>query len=103
MLMASALAGLLWDRLGASFTFPAGAVFCELALVGLAWQANRAAVRATRSGEGGGCCESVGSGNIAGHQHRQMPGHETVPQQYRQQQTEAGGQTRSTTAPRRGG
>jgi MFS family permease len=38
MLLASALAGLLWDRLGASFTFYAGAVFCVVALLGLAWQ-----------------------------------------------------------------
>ena len=38
MLAASVLAGLLWDRLGASYTFYAGAVFCALALVGLAWQ-----------------------------------------------------------------
>ncbi len=36
MLIASALAGLLWDQLGASFTFYAGAVFCILALLGLA-------------------------------------------------------------------
>ncbi len=35
MLLASALAGLLWDRLGASFTFCAGAAFCGLALLGL--------------------------------------------------------------------
>jgi MFS family permease len=38
MLVASLLAGLLWDRLGASFTFHAGAVFCCLALLGLACQ-----------------------------------------------------------------
>ena len=38
MLVASVLAGLLWDRLGASFTFYAGAVFCAIGLVGLAWQ-----------------------------------------------------------------
>lgn len=38
MLVASVLAGLLWDRLGASFTFYAGAIFCVVALVGLAWQ-----------------------------------------------------------------
>lgn len=38
MLLASVLAGLLWDRLGASFTFYAGAMFCIIALVGLAWQ-----------------------------------------------------------------
>jgi MFS family permease len=36
MLAASAVAGLLWDRLGAAFTFYAGAVFCALTLVGLA-------------------------------------------------------------------
>lgn len=35
MLIASAVAGLLWDSLGASFTFYAGAAFCVLALVGL--------------------------------------------------------------------
>jgi len=38
MLLASVLAGLLWDRLGASFTFYAGAAFCVVALVALAWQ-----------------------------------------------------------------
>jgi len=38
MLFASVLAGLLWDRLGASFTFYAGAAFCIIALVGLVWQ-----------------------------------------------------------------
>lgn len=36
MLPASALAGLFWDRLGASFTFYAGATFCVIALCGLA-------------------------------------------------------------------
>ena len=35
MLIASVLAGLLWDRLGASFAFLAGAAFSTLALVGL--------------------------------------------------------------------
>lgn len=35
MLIASAVAGLLWDRLGASFTFYMGAVFAALALIGL--------------------------------------------------------------------
>ncbi len=35
MLIASTLAGLLWDRLGASFTFIAGAGFCLLALISL--------------------------------------------------------------------
>ena len=37
MLIASVVAGLLWDRLGASFTFYAGAGFCVLALIGLAF------------------------------------------------------------------
>lgn len=35
MLMASGIAGLLWDQLGASFTFYAGAAFCAVALLGL--------------------------------------------------------------------
>lgn len=35
LLIASALAGLLWDQLGASFTFYAGAVFSLIALLGL--------------------------------------------------------------------
>lgn len=35
MLIASVVAGLLWDQLGASFTFYAGAVFCIIALLGL--------------------------------------------------------------------
>ncbi len=38
MLLASVLAGLLWDRLGASFTFYTGAMFCVIALIGLSWQ-----------------------------------------------------------------
>ena len=38
MLLASVVAGLLWDRLGASATFYAGAVFSLIALVGLAWR-----------------------------------------------------------------
>lgn len=41
MLVASVLAGLLWDRLGASFTFYSGATFCAVALVGLAWWQSR--------------------------------------------------------------
>jgi hypothetical protein len=36
MLIASAVAGLLWDHFGASFTFYASAGFCILALLGLA-------------------------------------------------------------------
>ena len=35
MLMASVLAGFLWDQLGASFTFYAGAMLCGIALTGL--------------------------------------------------------------------
>jgi len=35
MLVASTLAGLLWETWGASFTFYAGAVFCAVALLGL--------------------------------------------------------------------
>jgi MFS family permease len=40
MLASSILAGILWDRFGASFTFLAGALFCILALVGAAMQKN---------------------------------------------------------------
>ena len=36
LLLSSAIAGLLWDQLGASFTFYAGAAFSGLALLGLA-------------------------------------------------------------------
>jgi MFS family permease len=46
MLVASALAGLLWEQLGASFTFYAGAVFCCVALVGLAWRPGMSAGKA---------------------------------------------------------
>lgn len=35
MLAASVLAGLLWDRAGAAFTFYAGAIFCALALAAI--------------------------------------------------------------------
>lgn len=38
MLIASALAGLLWDRFGATSTFYGGALFCVLALLGLRWR-----------------------------------------------------------------
>jgi MFS family permease len=41
MLIASGLAGLLWDRLGASFTFYAGAAFSVAALIGLALRAGK--------------------------------------------------------------
>jgi MFS family permease len=35
MLIASVLAGFLWDQFGASFTFYAGAMFCGIAVMGL--------------------------------------------------------------------
>ena len=38
MLLASVSAGLLWDRLGASFTFYFGAAFCVIAMSALAWR-----------------------------------------------------------------
>ena len=38
MLLASVCAGLLWDVYGAAFTFYAGAVFCLLTLLLLAWR-----------------------------------------------------------------
>ncbi len=38
LLVASAVAGLLWDRFGPSITFLTGASFCSLALIGLACQ-----------------------------------------------------------------
>ncbi len=37
LLVASVLAGLLWDQFGAAATFQAGAVFCGIALVCLLW------------------------------------------------------------------
>ena len=42
MLVASVLAGYLWDQWGASFTFYAGAIFCVIALLGLLLQLPRA-------------------------------------------------------------
>ena len=41
MLIASAVAGLLWDSFGASFTFYAGAIFAALALMGLFLRSRR--------------------------------------------------------------
>jgi MFS family permease len=41
MLVASGLAGFVWDRFGAAITFYTGAGFCFLALTGLAWQHTR--------------------------------------------------------------
>ena len=46
MLVASALAGLLWDRMGPSSTFHAGAIFSAIALLGLAWRPVGRAARA---------------------------------------------------------
>ncbi len=40
-LLASVVAGLLWDRLGASATFYAGAGLCALTLTGLGWYPSR--------------------------------------------------------------
>jgi predicted MFS family arabinose efflux permease len=44
MLAASVLAGLLWDRFGASFTFYVGAFFCAIAISGLAWMSRRSEI-----------------------------------------------------------
>lgn len=41
VLIASIVAGLLWDRLGAASTFCAGAGFCVVALIGLSVHAYR--------------------------------------------------------------
>lgn len=49
LLLASVVAGLLWDRLGAAFTFYAGAVFSALALGGLLLQRGAASGAASRS------------------------------------------------------
>ena len=43
MLIASVLAGVLWDRFGASGTFTGGAILCTLALVGFAYLGRRPA------------------------------------------------------------
>ena len=45
MLVASACAGLLWDRLGAPATFHAGSAFCVVALVALACRPRAGALR----------------------------------------------------------
>jgi MFS family permease len=45
MLLASVVAGLLWDRFGASFTFYAGAAFCVATLVGMLLRATRLSVK----------------------------------------------------------
>ncbi len=46
MLFASVLAGLIWDRLGASYTFYAGASFCLVAALALVWRYAEARLRA---------------------------------------------------------
>jgi MFS family permease len=43
LLVASALAGLLWDSFGAAFTFVAGGIFSMLALVAIVWREVRRA------------------------------------------------------------
>ncbi len=47
MLVASALAGLLWDQFGASFTFIAGMAFCGLALLAIVIRKNGEGVTVT--------------------------------------------------------
>ncbi|MEW5786627.1 MAG: MFS transporter [Pseudomonadota bacterium] len=42
MLLASVLAGLLWDQLGAAFTFAGGGLFAAAALLGILWHGRRA-------------------------------------------------------------
>ena len=49
LLVASVVAGLLWDRFGATVTFHAGAVFCVVALAGLACQSIGPSSKASRS------------------------------------------------------
>jgi len=44
MLVASGLAGFVWDRFGAATTFYIGAIFCLLAMAGLVWEPARPAV-----------------------------------------------------------
>ena len=47
MLVASVLAGVLWDQLGPSFTFYAGAVFCTVTIAGIAISAVGRSSRST--------------------------------------------------------
>jgi len=49
MLLASAAAGLLWERFGAAFTFHGGAIFAALALMGLVLRSRRQR-RSSRAG-----------------------------------------------------
>ena len=48
MLLASVVAGFVWDRVGASVTFYAGASFCTVALIGLAGQLAMRTAKAQR-------------------------------------------------------
>lgn len=43
MLVASGVAGLLWDQFGPSFTFYTGAAFCVIALAGMVWRPKHSA------------------------------------------------------------
>jgi MFS family permease len=52
LLLASALAGLLWDRVGAAPTFLAGAGFCVIALLALAWRGVRGPTKRAEEGLG---------------------------------------------------
>lgn len=49
LLVASVVAGLLWDRFGPTVTFHAGAIFCVVALAGLACQSIGPSSKASRS------------------------------------------------------
>jgi MFS family permease len=40
MLIASVVAGLIWDQLGANYTFYAGAIFCMIVLIVIAFRKN---------------------------------------------------------------
>lgn len=56
LLLASVVAGLLWDRFGAAFTFYAGASFCVIAIIGIAFPPATPGQQTVSSGErpGGG-------------------------------------------------
>lgn len=52
MLIASALAGMLWDQFGARFTFVGGGLFAALALLGMLWRGGKPAGPTSRAGPG---------------------------------------------------
>ena len=54
MLVASLLAGIVWDRYGPSWTFYVGAGLCTIALFALAWKPNRGPDQHARTIEAGG-------------------------------------------------